>query len=182
MCQAAQDGAAPNREAWQKAKDGAADVIGYRDSDVADADVLKKLKDDYDWPLADPETCYEYDEPEDSRNLAGEWSAASGTYLSQARLIDADAAAVRESRQKKLGNDVRKRITDKLTTARQLLADSDGKTQGNEARQALTDRINESQSRVDSGSYDLDRLETMESDLQKAMDEVNKSMEEKGKE
>lgn len=30
-----------------KAKDNAADVIGYGDSDIEDADVLKKLKDDY---------------------------------------------------------------------------------------------------------------------------------------
>ncbi|NYI26329.1 hypothetical protein [Aeriscardovia aeriphila] len=179
MCQAAQDGAAPNRETWQKAKDNAADVIGYRDSDVEDADVLKKLKDDYNWPLDDPEACYEYDEPEDSRNLAGEWSAASGKYLSQAQLIDADAAAVRESRQKKLGNDARKRVSDKLTTARQLLTDSEGKTQGNEVRQTLTDRINEAQRLVDSGSYELERLETMESDLQKAMDEVKRSVGEK---
>lgn len=159
--------------------DDAADVIGYRDSDVEDADVLKKLKDDYNWPLTDPDTCYEYDEPEDSKNLAAEWNAASGKYLSQAQLIDADAAAVRESRQKKLGNDVRKRITDKLATARQLLADSDGKTQGNEVRQALTDRINEAQALVDSGSYDLDRLKAVESDLQGAMDDVNASVEAK---
>ena len=86
---------------------------------------------------------------------------------------------MRESRQKKLGNDVRKRITDKLATARQLLADSDGKTQGNEVRQALTDRINEAQALVDSGSYDLDRLKAVESDLQGAMDDVNASVEAK---
>lgn len=162
--------------------DDAADVIGYRDSDVEDADVLKKLKDDYNWPLTDPDTCYEYDEPEDSKNLAAEWNAASGKYLSQAQLIDADAAAVRESRQKKLGNDARKRVSGKLATARQLLTDSEDKTQGNEVRQALTDRINEAQALVDSGSYELERLETMESDLQKAIDEVERSMEEKNEE
>ena len=179
MCQAAQDGAAPNREAWQTAKDNAGDVIGYRDSDVDDAAVLRKLKDDYNWPLTDPAACNEHDEPEDSKSLAAEWSAASGKYASQAQHIDADAAAVRESRQKKLGNDVRKRIEEKLVTARQVLTDSDGKTRGNEVRQALTDRINEAQRLVDSGSYELERLETMESDLQKAIDEVERSVEER---
>ncbi len=162
-----------------KAKDNAADVIGYRDSDVEDADVLKKLKDDYNWPLTDPDTCYEYDEPEDSKNLAAEWNAASGKYLSQAQLIDADAVAVRESRQKKLGNDARKRVSGKLATARQLLTDSEDKTQGNEVRQALTDRINEAQALVDSGSYDLDRLKAVESDLQTAIDDVNASVKER---
>lgn len=103
-----------------KAKDNAADVIGYRDSDVEDADVLKKLKDDYNWPLTDPDTCYEYDEPEDSKNLAAEWNGASGKYLSQAQLIDADAAAVRESRQKKLGNDARKRVSDSVRGCRSV--------------------------------------------------------------
>lgn len=179
MCQAAQDGATPNSETWQTAKANADDVIGYRDSDVDDAAVLRKLKDDYNWPLTDPAACDEHDEPEDSKGLAAEWSAASGKYASQAQLIDADAAAVRESRQKKLGNDVRKRIGDKLADARQLLADSDGKTQGNEVRQTLTDRINEAQRLVDSGSYELERLETMESDLQKAIDEVERSVEER---
>lgn len=182
MCQAAQDGATPNRETWQTAKANADDVIGYRDSDVDDAAVLRKLKDDYNWPLTDPAACDEHDEPEDSKGLAAEWSAASGKYASQAQLIDADAAAVRESRQKKLGNDVRKRIGDKLADARQLLADSDGKTQGNEVRQVLTDRINEAQALVDSGSYDLDRLKAVESDLQGAMDDVNASMKERGEE
>ncbi len=179
MCQAAQDGAAPNREAWQTSKSNADDVIGYRDSDVDDAAVLRKLKDDYNWPLTDPAACNEHDEPEDSKSLAAEWSAASGKYLSQAQLIDADAAAVRESRQKKLGNDARKRVSDKLATARQLLTDSESKTQGNEVRQTLTDRINEAQALVDSDSYDLDRLKVMESDLQTAIDDVNASVEAK---
>lgn len=86
---------------------------------------------------------------------------------------------MRKSRQKKLGNDVRKRVSDKLATARQLLTDSEGKTQGNEVRQTLTDRINEAQALVDSGSYDLSRLETMESDLQGAIDDVNASVKRK---
>lgn len=166
------------RAAYSKTVEGAGDVKAVKAEQVADAKVVSALASELDVEAPKTLACDAADA--DGLNAtAGKLDAQVKWYATHEQSVKTAAENVSKSRDEKTLNDARKALSDKESTARKLLKDSDGKTSDNAARAQLTEAINMA---VEAGKgSDLKKMSEAGSGLDKATKSVNDAISAKQK-
>lgn len=166
------------RAAYSKTVEGAGDVKAVKAEQVADAKVVSALASELDVEAPKTLACDAADA--DGLNAtAGKLDAQVKWYATHEQSVKTASENVSKSRDEKTLNDVRKALSDKESTARKLLKDSDGKTSDNAARAQLTQAINTA---VEAGKgSDLKKMSEAGSGLDKATKSVNDAISAKQK-
>ena len=166
------------RAAYSKTVEGAGDVKAVKAEQVADAKVVSALASELDVEAPKTLACDAADA--DGLNAtAGKLDAQVKWYATHEQSVKTASENVSKSRDEKTLNDARKALSDKESTARKLLKDSDGKTSDNTARAQLTQAINAA---VEAGKgTDTRKMSEAGSELDKAMTSVNDAISAKQK-
>lgn len=166
------------RAAYSKTVEGAGDVKAVKAEQVADAKVVSALASELDVEAPKTLACDAADA--DGLNAtAGKLDAQVKWYATHEASVKTASGNVSKSRDEKTLNDARKALSDKESTARKLLKDSDGKTSDNAARAQLTQAINAA---VEAGKgTDTRKMSEAGSELDKAMTSVNDAISAKQK-
>lgn len=166
------------RAAYSKTVEGAGDVKAVKAEQVADAKVVSALASELDVEAPKTLACDAADA--DGLNAtAGKLDAQVKWYATHEQSVKTASENVSKSRDEKTLADARKALSDKESTARKLLKDSDGKTSDNAARAQLTEAINTA---VEAGKgSDLKKMSEAESGLDKATKSVNDAISAKQK-
>ena len=166
------------RAAYSKTVEGAGDVKAVKAEQVADAKVVSALASELDVEAPKTLACDAADA--DGLNAtAGKLDAQVKWYATHEASVKTASENVSKSRDEKTLNDARKALSDKESTARKLLKDSDGKTSDNTARAQLTQAINAA---VEAGKgTDTRKMSEAGSELDKAMTSVNDAISAKQK-
>lgn len=166
------------RAAYSKTVEGAGGVKAVKAEQVADAKVVSALASELDVEAPKTLAC-------DAADVAG-LDAISGKldaqvkwYATHEQSVKTASENVSKSRDEKTLADARKALSDKESTARKLLKDSDGKTSDNAARAQLTQAINTA---VEAGKgTDTRKMSEAGSELDKATKSVNDAISAKQK-
>lgn len=166
------------RAAYSKTVEGAGDVKAVKAEQVADAKVVSALASELDVEAPKTLACDAADA--DGLNAtAGKLDAQVKWYATHEQSVKTASENVSKSRDEKTLNDARKALSDKESTARKLLKDSDGKTSDNAARAQLTQAINTA---VEAGKgTDTRKMSEAGSELDKATKSVNDAISAKQK-
>ena len=166
------------RAAYSKTVEGAGDVKAVKAEQVADAKVVSALASELDVEAPKTLACDAADA--DGLNAtAGKLDAQVKWYATHEASVKTASENVSKSRDEKTLADARKALSDKESTARKLLKDSDGKTSDNAARAQLTEAINMA---VEAGKgSDLKKMSEAGSGLDKATKSVNDAISAKQK-
>ena len=166
------------RKAYSKTVEGAGDVKAVKAEQVADAKVVSALASELDVEAPKTLACDAADA--DGLNAtAGKLDAQVKWYATHEQSVKTASENVSKSRDEKTLADARKALSDKESTARKLLKDSDGKTSDNAARAQLTQAINTA---VEAGKgTDTRKMSEAGSELDKAMKSVNDAISAKQK-
>lgn len=166
------------RKAYSKTVEGAGDVKAVKAEQVADAKVVSALASELDVEAPKTLACDAADA--DGLNAtAGKLDAQVKWYATHEQSVKTAAENVSKSRDEKTLADARKALSDKESTARKLLKDSDGKTSDNAARAQLTQAINAA---VEAGKgTDTRKMSEAGSELDKATKSVNDAISAKQK-
>lgn len=158
------------RAAYSKTVEGAGDVKAVKAEQVADAKVVSALASELDVEAPKTLACDAADA--DGLNAtAGKLDAQVKWYATHEASVKTASENVSKSRDEKTLADARKALSDKESTARKLLKDSDGKTSDDAARAQLTQAINAA---VEAGKgTDTRKMSEAGSELDKAMTSVN---------
>lgn len=166
------------RAAYSKTVEGAGGVKAVKAEQVADAKVVSALASELGVEAPKTLAC-------DAADVAG-LDAISGKldsqvkwYATHEQSVKTASENVSKSRDEKTLADARKALSDKESTARKLLKDSDGKTSDNAARAQLTQAINTA---VEAGKgTDTRKMSEAGSELDKAVKSVNDAISAKQK-
>ena len=166
------------RKAYSKTVEGAGDVKAVKAEQVADAKVVSALASELDVEAPKTLACDAADA--DGLNAtAGKLDAQVKWYATHEQSVKTAAENVSKSRDEKTLADARKALSDKESTARKLLKDSDGKTSDNAARAQLTQAINAA---VEAGKgTDTRKMSEAGSELDKATKSGNDAISAKQK-
>lgn len=166
------------RAAYSKTVEGAGDVKAVKAEQVADAKVVSALASELDVEAPKTLACDAADA--DGLNAtAGKLDAQVKWYATHEQSVKTASGNVSKSRDEKTLADARKALSDKESTARKLLKDSDGKTSDNAARAQLTQAINAA---VEAGKgTDTRKMSEAGSELDKAVKSVNDAISAKQK-
>lgn len=166
------------RKAYAKTVESAGEVKAVTAEQVADAKVVSALASELDVEAPKTLACDAADA--DGLNAtAGKLDAQVKWYATHEASVKTASGNVSKSRDEKTLNDARKALSDKESTARKLLKDSDGKTSDNAARAQLTQAINAA---VEAGKgTDTRKMSEAGSELDKAMTSVNDAISAKQK-
>ena len=166
------------RAAYSKTVEGAGDVKAVKAEQVADAKVVSALASELDVEAPKTLACDAADA--DGLNAtAGKLDAQVKWYATHEQSVKTASENVSKSRDEKTLADARKALSDKESTARKLLKDSDGKTSDNAARAQLTQAINTA---VEAGKgTDTRKMSEAGSELDKAVKSVNDAISAKQK-
>lgn len=166
------------RAAYSKTVEGAGDVKAVKAEQVADAKVVSALASELDVEAPKTLACDAADA--DGLNAtAGKLDAQVKWYATHEQSVKTASENVSKSRDEKTLADARKALSDKESTARKLLKDSDGKTSDNAARAQLTQAINAA---VEAGKgTDTRKMSEAGSELDKAVKSVNDAISAKQK-
>lgn len=166
------------RAAYSKTVEGAGDVKAVKAEQVADAKVVSALASELDVEAPKTLACDAADA--DGLNAtAGKLDAQVKWYATHEASVKTASENVSKSRDEKTLADARKALSDKESTARKLLKDSDGKTSDNAARAQLTQAINTA---VEAGKgTDTRNMSEAGSELDKATKSVNDAISAKQK-
>ena len=166
------------RAAYSKTVEGAGGMKAVKAEQVADAKVVSALASELDVEAPKTLACDAADA--DGLNVtAGKLDAQVKWYATHEASVKTASENVSKSRDEKTLNDARKALSDKESTARKLLKDSDGKTSDNTARAQLTQAINAA---VEAGKgTDTRKMSEAGSELDKAMTSVNDAISAKQK-
>ena len=166
------------RAAYSKTVEGAGDVKAVKAEQVADAKVVSALASELDVEAPKTLACDAADA--DGLNAtAGKLDAQVKWYATHEASVKTASENVSKSRDEKTLADARKALSDKESTARKLLKDSDGKTSDNAARAQLTQAINAA---VEAGKgTDTRKMSEAGSELDKAVKSVNDAISAKQK-
>ena len=166
------------RAAYSKTVEGAGDVKAVKAEQVADAKVVSALASELDVEAPKTLACDAADA--DGLNAtAGKLDAQVKWYATHEQSVKTASENVSKSRDEKTLADARKALSDKESTARKLLKDSDGKTSDNAARAQLTQAINTA---VEAGKgTDTRKMSEAGSELDKATKSVNDAISAKQK-
>lgn len=158
------------RAAYSKTVEGAGGMKAVKAEQVADAKVVSALASELDVEAPKTLACDAADA--DGLNAtAGKLDAQVKWYATHEASVKTASENVSKSRDEKTLADARKALSDKESTARKLLKDSDGKTSDNTARAQLTQAINTA---VEAGKRsDTRKMSDAGSELDKAMKSVN---------
>lgn len=166
------------RAAYSKTVEGAGGMKAVKAEQVADAKVVSALASELDVEAPKTLACDAADA--DGLNAtAGKLDAQVKWYATHEASVKTASENVSKSRDEKTLADARKALSDKESTARKLLKDSDGKTSDNAARAQLTQAINAA---VEAGKgTDTRKMSEAGSELDKAVKSVNDAISAKQK-
>lgn len=166
------------RAAYSKTIEGAGGVKAVKAEQVADAKVVSALASELDVEAPKTLACDAADA--DGLNAtAGKLDAQVKWYATHEASVKTASENVSKSRDEKTLADARKALSDKESTARKLLKDSDGKTSDDAARAQLTQAINTA---VEAGKgTDTRKMSEAGSELDKATKSVNDAISAKQK-
>lgn len=166
------------RAAYSKTVEGAGGMKAVKAEQVADAKVVSALASELDVEAPKTLACDATDA--DGLNAtAGKLDAQVKWYATHEASVKTASENVSKSRDEKTLADARKALSDKESTARKLLKDSDGKTSDNAARAQLTQAINAA---VEAGKgTDTRKMSEAGSELDKATKSVNDAISAKQK-
>lgn len=158
------------RAAYSKTVEGAGGMKAVKAEQVADAKVVSALASELDVEAPKTLACDAADA--DGLNAtAGKLDAQVKWYATHEQSVKTASENVSKSRDEKTLADARKALSDKESTARKLLKDSDGKTPDDAARAQLTQAINAA---VEAGKgTDTRKMSEAGSELDKAVKSVN---------
>lgn len=166
------------RAAYSKTVESAGDVKAVKAEQVADAKVVSALASELDVEAPKTLAC-DVADADGLNATAGKLDAQVKWYATHEQSVKTASENVSKSKDEKTLADARKALSDKESTARKLLKDSEGKTSDNAARAQLTQAINTA---VEAGKgSDLKKMSEAGSGLDKATKSVNDAISAKQK-